>query len=369
MKFSMHAGELAKALYRVQGLADKKSTMPILAHVLLEASAEGLRVSATDLDVGLSGLYDAEVSEHGRTTVSAKQFYEVIRSLPSGRVDVCTAEEGWCEVEAGQSHFRLVTLSADEFPSLPAQDEVQFVTLPAKDLLQMIDRTLFCVSTDENRHNLSGIFCESPKPHVLRMVATDGHRLALAENHFEANLEIPAGAIVPRKGFLELKRVLSDPAANAQVEIGFTQTSGVLSCGKVTVYTRLIEGQFPDYQQVIPTDGTKHAEIQRSALSEALKRVSLLSQGRAHGVRFIFSEDTLELVAEDPDMGEAREKLQIRYQGEALTIGFNARYVLDVMALTHEKEIGLHLSDNLSPGVIRPLDDARFVAVVMPMRI
>lgn len=369
MKIVMQTAELARALYRVQGIADKKSTMPILAHVLLDAGTEGLTVSATDLDVGLYGTYDAEVQAPGRVAVQARQLYDVIKSISSTQVELSRRDNNWIDVKGGSSRFHLVGMAADEFPSLPDQTQIKRVALPAAALQQMVDRTLFCVSSDENRHNLSGIFCETPEPNLLRMISTDGHRLALAENEFDVALDIPKGAIVPRKGFQELKRVLGDSAAQDRVEIGFSANSCVLCAGGVTLSTRLIEGQFPDYRQVIPKGGNKQATLNRAAFAEALRRVSLLSQGRAHGVRFAFAETTLELLAEDPENGDARETLDIAYEGAPLTIGFNARYILDVLGLVSEAQVTFNLSDDLSPGVLRPVEDARFLAVVMPMRI
>lgn len=371
MEMSIQAAELARALYRVQGIADRKSTMPILAHVLLDASAEqGLTVSATDLDVGLSGNYSAQVSESGSVAVHARQIYEIIKSLPAELIQFRKQDNNWVEIKSGASRFRLVGMAADEFPSLPTHTQGKTFKVPASDLALMIDRTLFCVSTDDNRHNLSGIFCESPEPNLLRMVSTDGHRLAMSERKFDGEVAIGQGVIVPRKGFQELKRVLSDSTETIDdVELGFTGNSGVLKAGNVTLSIRLVEGQFPDYSQVIPKHSSRNARINRPAFAEALRRVSLLSQSRAYGVKLTFSTGKLDLLAEDPDFGEAQETLDVDYDAEPLNIGFNARYILDVLSLTQEDGIQFELSDDLSPGVIRPVENGGFLAVVMPMRI
>lgn len=370
MKLRMQTSELAKALYRIQGIVDKKSTMPILSHVMLRAAPDGLTVQATDLDVGLSGTYDAEVLQPGQLAVQARQMHDIVKSISTAKVEIERQDNDWLEIRAGSSKFHLVGMSAEEFPQMPEYSDIPCVALPAKALLKMIERTLFCVSSDENRHNLSGIFCETPEPHTLRMVATDGHRLALAEKNFSAPIKLAQGALVPRKGFQELKRVLADTSAqDAEVEIGFSASNGVLKAGGVVLSTRLIEGLFPDYSQVIPQESSKQATIGRAAFAEALRRVSLLSQGRAHGVRFGFSAESLQLLAEDPESGNAEETLPIQYEGAPLDIGFNARYILDVLNLTTESNITFQLADDLSPGVLRPMDDARFLAVVMPMRI
>lgn len=370
MKMTLKTAELTKALYRVQGIADKKSTMPILAHVLLNATREGLVVSATDMDVGLSGTYEAEITEPGAVAVQAKQLYEIVKSLGGETVALEKQENNWVELRSSASRFRLVGMTADEFPALPTHAQTKTFAIPATDLARLIDRTLFCVSTDDNRHNLSGVYCESPKSNLLRLVATDGHRLALAEHHFETEIPIDRGVIVPRKGFQELKRVLADTGeGGSTVELGFSGTSGVLRAGSVMLSTRLVEGQFPDYQQVIPKPGDKTAYLGRHGFAEALRRVSLLSQGRAHGVRLRFEAGKVELVAEDPELGEAHEELAVEYRGEPLAIGFNARYLLDVLVLIDEDEVAFELADDLSPGVLKPRKDSGFLAVVMPMRI
>lgn len=371
MKMSLRTAELARALYRVQGIADKKSTMPILAHVLLSASDKGLTVSATDMDVGLSGTYEAQVKTPGAVAVHAKQLYEIVKSLPqAGTVELERQDNHWVELRSGASRFRLVGMAADEFPALPTHSQTKPFVIAAQDLLRMIDRTIFCVSTDDNRHNLSGIYCESPRPKVLRMVSTDGHRLAWAEHEFESDVKIERGVIVPRKGFQELRRVLADSVENiSEVELGFSGTSGVLRAGSVTLSTRLVEGQFPDYEQVIPKNAEKLAKMNKGQFAEALKRVSLLSQGRAYGVRLVFEQGRLELVAEDPEFGDAHETIDLDWKGDKLSIGFNARYILDVLQLVPEEGVVFELSDDLSPGVLRPLEDRGFLAVVMPMRI
>lgn len=370
MKITLRTADIARALYRVQGIADKKSTMPSLAHVLLNATPEGLSVSATDMDVGLSGMYEAHVVTPGAVAVPAKPLYEIVKSLSAESVGLETKENNWVELRSGHSRFKLVGMSAEEFPALPSHAQAKSFAIPSNELIRMIDRTVFCVSTDDNRHNLSGVFCESPKPNLLRMVATDGHRLAMVEQTFDVNIPIETGVIVPRKGFQELKRVLSDTmTGDGKVELGFSGTSGVIRAGTVTLSTRLVEGQFPDYTQVIPRGADKIAKIPRVPFAEALRRVSLLSQGRSHGVKLQFSDGKLALVAEDPEFGEAHEELEISYGGASISVGFNARYILDVLGLMTDDGVTFELADDLSPGVLRPLEQAGFTAVVMPMRI
>jgi DNA polymerase-3 subunit beta len=370
MKFTTQSSELRKALFRVQGIADKKSTMPILAHVLIEASNAGeLRLSATDLEVGLTGTYSAEVKKPGSVAVHARHLYDILKSLPDADVDFEVTDNHWIKITSGKSNFKLVGMTGDDFPNLPSHTETDTFKIPADDLAQMIERTIFCVSSDDNRHNLSGVYCEVRDQKTLRLVATDGHRLAFTEKNFTNELPFKDGVIVPKKGFQELRRVLQDNDAVETVELGFTNNSGFLRAGNVTLTTRLIEGQFPDYHQVIPKDSGEEIRISKSKLGQALKRVSLLSQGKSYGVRFQFNDNTLELVAEDPELGNAHETIEVAYQGEPLTIGFNARYVMEVLSLVSEESICLELTDDLSPGIIQPLEEKGFLTVIMPMRI
>ncbi|MBI3178148.1 MAG: DNA polymerase III subunit beta, partial [Deltaproteobacteria bacterium] len=344
---------------------------PVLAHVHLDASSAGeLTVSATDLDVGLSGSYKADVKAPGAVAVHARQLYDVIKSLPTDSVEFVKQDNNWVELKAGNSRFRLVAMAADEFPALPKYAQTKTFALPAAQLADMIDRSIFCVSTDDNRHNLSGVYCESLEPHMLRMVATDGHRLAMVEKKFDSKVVLERGVIVPRKGFQELRRVLADGAdAIDTVELGFSGNAGVLRAGPVVLSTRLVEGQFPDYTQVIPKGSSKSAKLRRSVFAEALRRVSLLSQSRAYGVRLTFENGKLSLLAEDPEFGEAHETLEVEYKGDPLTVGFNAKYLLEALSLIRDEGVTLELSDELSPGVLRPLEEPGFLAVIMPMRI
>lgn len=370
MKLKIKRAELARALYRTQGIADKKSTQPVLGHALLDAAEDGtITVSATDLDVGLIGQYEGEVEKAGSLAIPARQLYEIIKSLKTESVVLEEQENSWIEITAEKSTFRLVGMPADEFPSLPSYEDIPTSTVPAADLIQMIDRTLFCVSTDDKRHNLSGVYCVRENDNQLRLVATDGHRLAMAHKELDHNVGLSQGVIVPRKGFQELKRVLGDMNDVNTVELGFTGNSGVLKTGSVVLSTRLVEGAFPEYQQVIPQSAPFTAKISRPALMDSLRRVSLLSQSRAYGVRLSFGDNQLELVAEDPEFGRATEVIDIDYPHDTLTIGFNARYILDVLGHIRDDGINFSLSDGLSPGVITPLEEQGFLAVVMPMRI
>jgi DNA polymerase-3 subunit beta len=375
MELKIGAQELAKALGRSQGIVEKKSTMPILSHVLLEAkTGDQLVVSATDLDLAVSSEHACEVLKEGALAVSARHLYEIVRALPEQSVTLKKASNNYLEVKSGPSEFRIVGLPAEDFPALPKFDKVPFVDVAPATLLEMIERTFFAVSNDETRYNLNGVFFE-PAATVLRMVATDGHRLSLSEREVGGSFGLKRGVILPKKGLQELKKLLAEAAESGEekpeAKLGFVENSAIFRRPGVVLVMRLIEGLFPDYKQVIPKAGEKQVRLGRGRFLETLRRVSLLSSDKAHAVKLDLSKGLLRVLSQNPDLGEAKEEVPIEYAGEPLKIGFNARYVMDVLQVLRSNEVVFELADDLSPGVIKGGEEADqgFTAVVMPMRI
>lgn len=375
MELKIGAQELAKALGRTQGIVEKKSTMPILSHVLIEAKKDGqLVVSATDLDLAVSSEHACEVLKEGAVAVSARHLYEIVRALPEQSVTLKKAHNNYLEVKSGPSEFRIVGLPSEDFPALPRFDKVPFVDVAPALLLEMIERTFFAVSSDETRYNLNGVFFE-PSGESLRLVATDGHRLSLCEREVGAGFGLKRGVILPKKGLQELKKLLAEAAESGEEKpeskLGFVENSAIYRRPGVVLVMRLIEGLFPDYKQVIPKAGEKQVRLGRARFLETLRRISLLSTDKAHAVKLDLSKGLLRVLSQNPDLGEAKEEVPIDYAGEPLKIGFNARYVIDVLAVLKSNEVVFELADDLSPGVLRGGDEADqgFTAVVMPMRI
>ena len=376
MELKIGVPELARALARSQGIVERKSTMPILSHVLLEAGkATQLQVSATDLDISVSSEHECEVSKDGKVAVPAKQLFEIVKALPERDAILKRASNNYLEVRSGAAEFRLVGLPAEDFPALPRFDKVPLVAIEPAQLLQMIELTAFAVSSDETRYNLNGVFFE-PVDGSLRTVATDGHRLSLAEREMPGDFHVKKWVILPRKGLGEMKKLLLE-AEEGETRLGFVENSAVLQRPKVSLVMRLIEGVFPDYRQVIPKAGEKSFTVGRDRLLDALRRVSLLSSEKAHAVKLELEPGLLRVLSQNPDLGEAREDLPVEYQGEPLKIGFNARYLIDVLTALAALEpaavqdVVVDLADDLSPGVIRAAGESktRFTSVVMPMRI
>jgi DNA polymerase-3 subunit beta len=375
MELKIGVQDLAKALGRSQGIVEKKSTMPILSHVLLEARKAGqLVVSATDLDLAVSSEHACEVLKEGSVAVSARHLYEIVRALPEASVTLKRAQNNYLEVKSGSAEFRIVGLPAEDFPALPRFDKVPFADVDASLLLDMIERTFFAVSTDETRYNLNGVFFEAG-PSALRLVATDGHRLSLAEKPIEATFGLKRGVILPKKGLSELKKLLAEAVESGEEKpeskLGFLENSAIFRRPGVVLVMRLIEGLFPDYKQVIPKAGEKVLKLSRNRFADTLRRISLLSSDKAHAVKLDLGTGQLRVLSQNPDLGEAKEDVPVEYEGEPLKIGFNARYLTEVLAVLQSADVVLELADDLSPGVLKGADekDQGFTAVVMPMRI
>ncbi|UCE86383.1 MAG: DNA polymerase III subunit beta [Deltaproteobacteria bacterium] len=370
MKLTIDKADLQKGLSRIQALVEKRTTMPILANVLLEADEGKLWFSATDLEVGIRGAQNATVTDAGRITVSAKKFYEIVRELPEESVELSATPNAYLELRCARSRFVLAGTAAEEYPNLPGAAPENLVPIQAVLLSTMIERTMYATSLDETRYNLNGVYFEVlPEENKIRMVATDGHRLAYAERCIgEDASRLASGVIIPRKGLAELKRVVDEPDAN-EIELGFEANSGVVRKGDVTLVMRLIEGEFPNYRQVIPKESTIRLTLQQEALSQALRRVVLLSTERSRAVKLQLTRNRLTLSSSNPDLGEAEEEIDVDYSGDDVSIGFNARYLLDSLSGLRSKEVQLGLKDELSPVELRPTDDEETLAVVMPMRL
>jgi DNA polymerase-3 subunit beta len=374
MKLKIEKGELQKGLTRIQTIVEKRNSMPILANVLIEAEekpAPGLlRLSATDLEVGIRGAHTATVTEAGSITVSAKKLYEIVRELPEEPVEIEITENSYLSVHCARARFSLAGTSAEEYPNLPDFSPERLVGIQAPVLSTMIERTMYAASMDETRYNLNGVYFEVLSDSgKLRMVATDGHRLAYVDRVLGPAVgELTTGVIVPRKGLAELKRLVDEEDAD-EIELGFEGNSGLARKGGVTLVMRLIEGEFPNYNQVIPQELKHRLTVPAGDLARVLRRVALLSAERSHAVKLELSQGCLVLSSKNPDLGEAQEELDVDYAGEPIAIAFNARYLLDTLSALRAKEVELALQDELSPARVQPADDGDTLAVVMPMRL
>ena len=374
MKFSIAKGELLRGLGRIQSIVEKRNTMPILANAYLEARKDGnegvIELAATDLEVSVRSLHAADVSKPGRVTASAKKLYEILRELPDEPVQIEAAPNSYVSLRCARAAFELAGNSAEEYPSLPALAPGETLSVPAVVVGQMIARTMYAASADETRYNLNGVFVEwLAETAKLRMVATDGHRLAYVDRPLGVVVKgLDRGVIIPRKGLTELKRLVDEEDAD-EVELGFEGNSALVRKRGVTLSMRLIEGEFPNYRQVIPQPGKHQIVMPADPLIQALRRVIVIAAERSRAVKLELGSGTLRLSSNNPDLGEAHEEIDIDYLGEEVTLAFNARYLLDALSFLGAKEVRLGFQDAVSPAQIAPADDADSLAVVMPMRL
>jgi len=375
MKVRMGRDELLTGLQRVQGVVEKRNTMPILSNILIEAKQEGAEIVATDLEIGMRGLYKATVHKPGGITVSARKLYEIIKELPSGDIDLMSSENNWTTIQAGKSQFKVVGLPSNDYPALPAIEREGLTPLSGAGLLELIRKTLFAAGDNDARYILNGLLVtliSSEKKTTLRLVGTDGHRLAVAEQDLGkagakgAPQEIKA--IIPKKAAQEMRRLLEE-GGDSEPLIGFTKNLMIFRKSGLLLTSRLMEGNYPNYQQVIPKESNKKIIVQRTELESALRRVSVLSKDKAHAVKLSSAPGRLTLFSSNPDYGEATEEMSAQYEGEALNTGFNARYLLDVFDVMDGEKVSLQMESALSPCLIQEAETPGFKCVVMPIKI
>lgn len=371
MEFRIDRDEFAKGLYRAQNVVEKKGTMAILLNVLIEAQKDGISIMATDLEIALKGFHPAEILKEGKSTLSAKKLYEVVKELPEKNVSLRLKENQWMEISSGKSIFNIMGLSAETFPSMLTYEEEGFFSAEVEVLKEMIEKTIFAVSSDESRYNLMGVFFTKARDEEgkdIRMVATDGYRLSMIDRPLKIEGKgLESGILLPKKGLMELSRLLEE--GGEKVSMKLVNNNFIVKREGVVLIMRLLDAEFPDYRQVIPQKGKRHFRMKRSQILESLHRVSILSSEKTKGVKFHFSQDLLELSTYNPELGEAKEELPLDYKGEDLTVGFNSRFVLEVLNILKSEEVIFELEDGKSPAVIRPANDEKHTCVIMPMRI
>jgi DNA polymerase-3 subunit beta len=374
MKFSITKPEFLRGLTRVQTVVESRNTMPILANVLLEARAgragSSLDLVATDLEVSIRTTHTCEVERAGSVTVAAKKLFEIVRELPEEKIQVEVSDNSFLTLRCARAAFTLAGTTAEEYPTVPTISPERTVSVQAAVLGDMIERTMYAASSDETRFNLNGVFFERLSDSgKLRMVATDGHRLARVDRMLGSQLEgLEHGVTVPRKGLAGLKRLVDEEEAD-DVELGFEGNNGLARRGGVTLVMRLIEGEFPNYRQVIPGDLQLGLVLPVEPFQHALRRVALLATERSRAIKLELTEGRLAISANTPDVGQASEELDVDYAGPPLTIAFNASYLLDAVAASGAKEIRISFRDHLSPALLTPTGDEDSLAVVMPMRL
>jgi DNA polymerase III subunit beta len=361
-------------LYRAQGVVDKKSTVNVLSHLLIEPSSDGtVRLTGTDYDVVLQAELPAQVLQGGSACVNGKSLFDVVKSLDAPTVHLQTLPNHWIEVTAGRSRFKLAGISADDFPEITTPTEVSWLSIPRPTFKDLIEKTAFSVSDDETRMNLNGVFFRvepgADSQARLTMVSTDGHRLSRVETDVE--ITDYAGqshqAIVHKKGVQEVRRLLEDDAE--RIDVGFARGFILLRSGGSTFTVRQIEDTYPDYQRVIPPSSPVRVEADRQRMIQAVRRIAILTSSKTYIVRMELSDGRLAFTTSNPDYGEGRDEIDIEYEGEGLVVGFNYSYLLDVLGVIRTDTVVLECSDGFSPTVITAPAEPGALFVVMPMRI
>jgi DNA polymerase-3 subunit beta len=372
MKLKIKKEEILRGLQRIQGVVEKKNTMPILSNMLLTADGKGVEIIATDLEIGLRGHYAAEVEKPGSVTVSAKKMYEIVRELSAEDIQIKVEDGNWVKVVSGHSQFKLVALPKDEYPALPDVAEDGMIAIEGETLREMIKKTLYSVGENDARYVLNGLFIHlSPAKNGLniRMVGTDGHRLSMIDRVIDAKHK-EESMIIPKKAMMELRRLLEEEdSSSAELRIGFSKNHALFKRDGLVMVSKLIDGNYPNYLQVVPAKSTKKVSVSKDVFTHAVKRVSILSKEKTNAVKLQLEKDTLILSTNNPEVGEASEELSVDYKGEGITIGFNSRYLMDVLSAMDRANIALELSDALSPCLITEEGDEHYKCVVMPMRV
>ena len=370
MEFSVTKSSLLNELSTTQGVVERKTTIPILSNLLVEARGSQLTITATDLELSIRTSCEAKIKKEGAGTIPAKKLLELVRLLPEGEIKVKLLDNHWVEIVSDRKKYKLVGMAKENFPALPSMPHT-LVKIPATILENLISKTKFAISMEESRYTLNGGLLIL-RPDTLAMVATDGHRLALAEtDHKLAGLNGELKVLVPKKAMDEVEKLSSGSDSDVQIEFAKDESHLFFQAGHRLLISRILTGQFPNYEAVLPRDNSKHVVIERAELTDAVRRVSQLADQRSHAVKFAISKEGVELSASSPEYGEAKETIEKEYNGDPIAIGFNSSYMLDFLAAAADGPVSIELKDEQSAGQMRPLADEsyRYRYIIMPMRI
>jgi len=375
MNFEIEKRDFLKGLGPIQSVAGRRTTLPILSHILLEAEKDCLTLTGTDLETGIREELTAKIEQGGKASVSAKKLFEIVRELPETMIHIKRKENHWITLQCGRSVFNLAGLDPEEFPSLPSCSDEFFSEVSTNLMKEMIEKTVFAASNEESRYHLNGILILQNKKgdkEILRMVATDGHRLSLVDRESPMIRGIERGIIIPKKGVLEIRKIVGDRDGAEGMNVYFDPTHGFFKMDKSLTVIRLIDGEFPDYEQVIPKGNDKKVLIEKGKMYASLKRVSTMASERVEGIKFSVRKNSVELSSYHQDFGDAKEEIEVSYDGPSLEIGFNARYLMEALSVMDHEDVVMELKDEGSPGIIRPqsmMDPSNQLCIIMPMRI
>lgn len=375
MDFEIDKREFLKGLGLMQSVAGRRTTLPILSHILLEGEKDSLCLTGTDLETGIREELTAKIHQEGKASVSAKKIFEIVKELPEETIHIKKKENQWITIQCGKSVFNLAGLDPEEFPSLPTYSDEFFSDVSSHLIKEMIEKTVFAASNEESRYHLNGILISQNKKgerEILRMVATDGHRLSLLDRESQMIRGIEKGIIIPKKGVLEIKKIMGDRDGAEEMKVYFDQTHGFFKMGKSLMVIRLIDGEFPEYEQVIPKGNDKKVLMEKGKMYASLRRVSTMASERVEGIKFSVKKNFIELSSYHQDFGDAKEEVEVSYEGPSLEIGFNARYLMEALSVMDMEDVVMELKDEGSPGILKPqsvTEPSNQLCIIMPMRI
>src|ERR1700682_4925803 len=370
MEFSVSKSALLNELSTTQGVVERKTTIPILSNLLVEAKGDRLNITATDLELSIRTSCEAKIKKEGAGTIPAKKLLELIRLLPEGEIKFRLLENHWVEIVSDRKKYKLVGMAKENFPSLPGVPHT-LVKIPAAVLESLIAKTKFAISMEESRYTLNGGLLIL-KPDTLAMVATDGHRLALAETDPKlAGINGEMKVLIPKKAMDEVEKLAAAAGSDAQIDFAKDESNLFFQVGHRLLISRILTGQFPNYEAVLPRENNKTVVLERSELCDAVRRVSQLGDQRSHAVKLAVSNEGIEISASSPEYGEAKENIEKEYAGDPIAIGFNSSYMLDFLSAAADGPVSIELKDEQSAGQMRPLADEsyRYRYIIMPMRI
>lgn len=368
MNLTISKEQIINGLQAVQNVVSTRTTLPILSNVLLRAEGDKLELTATDLDVTIACSVEAKVKKPGASTVPVKRLFGIVRELSNSEIDLDVDDKHACTIRSGPSFYKINGLSADEFPPMPKFKEDKKVVLPQETIRGMVKKTSFAISTDESRYVLNGIFI-SLKDHKMTMVATDGRRLALVDEEVDISEKSNGEFILPSKTVNELSRLLQD---KGELELHYAENQASFNLkdekgSSILIVSKLIEGNYPNYRQVIPAETKERVPLVREEFLHALRRAEIMTSEKSNSVKLSFGKNKLEITANSPEVGEAKESLAVNYKGPEMAIAFNPKYMIDPLNSLPDDEVFLELIDELSPGVLKI--NGPFLYVVMPMRL
>ena len=380
MKFKISHKKLLKVLQKVQGIIERREIKPILSNILIKTGGSGIEINATNLEVSIKEFLEAEVFEKGSMVLDAKKAFEIIKEMPDKEIYFKRKENDWIEITTDDIFFNVVGVDAKEFPEISFLEEEKFQEVNKKNIKEMIEKTIFAASNDETRVNLNGVFFEKiikAGKDVIRMVATDGHRLSMIDKEIEgvskqgllAMEPLEKGLLFPKKGLLELKKMLDEGSDNQNLFFLLKQNSGIFKKENMMLSIRVIDEEFPNYKQALPEETKNKAIINRLRFLNSLKRISVIAEERSKAINLFFSKDTLEVFTINPVFGEGRETIPIAYEGENIKLGFNAGYLVDSISAIDGEEVVIKIKDKDSPVTITPINDDEYTCVIMPMEI